>query len=109
MKARVKKGNSYAHIPEGSIVEVEASALDGELTPINNRAVISIDGVKGAFQAMAAGKMNVTVECSPLLGPLVMSTAKDIVAGKTVARRIIGKDGVYPMETAAKEFPSRQY
>jgi galactofuranose transport system substrate-binding protein len=26
-----------------------------------------------------------------------------------VARRIIGKDGVYPMETAAKEFPSRQY
>ena len=35
-----------------NIVEVEASALEGELTPINNRAVISIDGVRDKLRVL---------------------------------------------------------
>ena len=41
--------------------------------------IISIDGVRGAFEAMKAGKLNVTVECNPLLGPQLMQLAKDVV------------------------------
>ena len=33
-----------------------------------------------------AGKLNVSVECSPLLGPQLMSAVKDIKAGKTGAQ-----------------------
>jgi simple sugar transport system substrate-binding protein len=56
-----------------------------------------------------AGKLNVSVECSPLLGPQLMSAAKDVVAGKSVPKRIVTKEGIFPMEVAAKEFPSRKY
>ena len=109
LKAEGKKINVlYAHNDDMAIGAIQAIEEAG-LKPAKDILVVSVDGVKGAFEAMIAGKLNVSVECSPLLGPLVMATAKEIVGGKTVARRIIGKDGVYPMETAAKEFPSRQY
>ena len=71
--------------------------------------IISIDGVKGAFEAMIAGKLNVSVECSPLLGPQLMQAVKDIKAGKTLPKRIVTEEGIFPMEVAAKEFPSRKY
>jgi galactofuranose transport system substrate-binding protein len=58
---------------------------------------------------MIAGKLNVSVECSPLLGPQLMAAVKDIKAGKPVEKRIVTKEGIFPMETAAKEFPSRKY
>ena len=54
------------------------------MKPGKDIIIISIDGVKGAFEAMIAGKLNVTVECSPLLGPQLMQAVKDVVAGKTL-------------------------
>jgi simple sugar transport system substrate-binding protein len=109
LKAEGKKINVlYAHNDDMGIGAIQAIEEAG-LKPAKDILVISVDGVKGAFEAMIAGKLNVSVECSPLLGPLVMSTAKDIVAGKSVPKDIKGKDGIYPMETAAKEFPSRKY
>ena len=109
LKAEGKKINVlYAHNDDMGIGAIQAIEEAG-LKPAKDILIISVDGVKGAFEAMIAGKLNVTVECSPLLGPLVMSTAKDIMAGKAVPRNIQGKDGIYPMEIAAKEFPSRKY
>ncbi len=35
-----------------NIVEIEASALEGELTPVNNRAVVSIDGVRDKLRVL---------------------------------------------------------
>jgi simple sugar transport system substrate-binding protein len=58
---------------------------------------------------MIAGKLNVSVECSPLLGPQLMSAVKDIKAGKTLPKRIVTEEGIFPMEVAAKEFPKRKY
>jgi simple sugar transport system substrate-binding protein len=79
------------------------------LKPGKDILIISIDGVKGAFEAMMAGKLNVSVECSPLLGPQLMSAVKDLVAGKTLPKRIVTQEGVFPQEIAAKEFPNRKY
>jgi ABC-type sugar transport system substrate-binding protein len=70
---------------------------------------VSIDGVKGAFEAMIAGKLNVTVECNPLLGPQLMQIARDVVAGKPVPSASRRHEGVFPAEVAAKEFPNRKY
>jgi hypothetical protein len=41
-------------IPHGgpNIVEIEASPLDGELTQVNNRAVVSIDGVRDKLRVL---------------------------------------------------------
>jgi simple sugar transport system substrate-binding protein len=89
----------------GAIQAIEEAGLK----PGRDILIISIDGVKGAFQAMAAGKLNVTVECNPLLGPQLMAAARDVAAGKPVAKRITVAEGVFSAETAARELPNRKY
>ena len=79
------------------------------MKPAQDIIIISIDAVKGAFEAMMAGKLNVSVECSPLLGPQLMSAVADIKAGKTLPKRILTKEGIFPMEVAKAEFPNRKY
>ena len=109
LKAEGKKINVlFAHNDDMAIGAIQAIEEAG-LKPAKDIIIVSIDGVKGAFEAMMAGKLNVSVECSPLLGPQLMSAAKDVVAGKSVPKRIVTKEGIFPMEVAAKEFPSRKY
>ncbi|XXU30837.1 ABC transporter substrate-binding protein [Sorangium sp. So ce887] len=98
----------YAHNDDMAIGAIQAIEEAG-LRPGKDILVISIDAVKGAFEAMMAGKLNVTVECSPLLGPQLMSAVNDVVAGKTLPKRIVTEEGVFPMETAAQELPKRKY
>jgi simple sugar transport system substrate-binding protein len=38
-----------------------------------------------------------------------MKAVKDLKAGKTLPKRIVTEEGVFPQEVAAKEFPNRQY
>jgi simple sugar transport system substrate-binding protein len=109
LKAEGKKINVlFAHNDDMAIGAIQAIEEAG-LKPGKDILIVSIDGVKGAFQAMMAGKLNCSVECSPLLGPQLMAAVKDLVAGKTLPKRIVTKEGVFPMETAAKEFPNRKY
>lgn len=109
LKAEGKKINVlYAHNDDMAIGAIQAIEEAG-LKPAKDIVIISIDAVKGAFEAMIAGKLNVSVECSPLLGPQLMAAAKDIKAGKPVQKRIETKEGIFPMETAAQEFPKRKY
>ena len=109
LKAEGKKINVlYAHNDDMAIGAIQAIEEAG-LKPAKDIVIISIDAVKGAFEAMIAGKLNVSVECSPLLGPQLMQAVKDLKAGKTLPKRIVTQEGVFPMEVAAKEFPSRKY
>jgi galactofuranose transport system substrate-binding protein len=109
LKAEGKKINVlYAHNDDMAIGAIQAIEEAG-LKPAKDIIIISIDAVKGAFEAMMAGKLNVSVECSPLLGPQLMSAVKDLMAGKSLPKRIVTNESVFPMETAAKEFPNRKY
>ena len=109
LKAEGKKINVlYAHNDDMAIGAIQAIEEAG-LKPAKDITIISIDAVKGAFEAMIAGKLNVSVECSPLLGPQLMTAVKDLVGGKTIPKRIVTEEGIFPMEVAAKEFPKRKY
>jgi simple sugar transport system substrate-binding protein len=109
LKAEGKKINVlYAHNDDMAIGAIQAIEEAG-MKPGKDIIVISIDGVKGAFEAMIAGKLNVTVECNPLLGPQLMQLASDVVAKKPVPKRVVTQEGVFPAEVAAKEFPNRKY
>ena len=98
----------YSHNDDMAIGAIQAIEEAG-LKPGKDILIISVDGVKGAFEAMIAGKLNVTVECSPLLGPQLMSAVKDVVAGKALPKRIVTQESIYPMETAKDVFPTRKY
>ena len=109
LKAEGKKINVlFAHNDDMAIGAIQAIEEAG-MKPAKDITIISIDAVKGAFEAMIAGKLNVSVECSPLLGPQLMKAVKDLKAGKTLPKRIVTQEGVFPMEVAAKEFPTRKY
>jgi ABC-type sugar transport system substrate-binding protein len=98
----------YAHNDDMALGAIQAIEEAG-LKPGQDILVISIDGVKGAFQAMVAGKLNVTVECSPLLGPQLMQAVKDLKAGKTLPRRMVTEECVFTADAAARELPKRKY
>ena len=98
----------YAHNDDMAIGAIQAIEAAG-IKPGKDIIIVSIDAVKGAFEAMMAGKLNVSVECNPLLGPQLMSIVKDVKAGKQLPKRINTQEGIFPMETAAKEFPNRKY
>jgi galactofuranose transport system substrate-binding protein len=109
LKAEGKKINVlFAHNDDMAIGAIQAIEEAG-FKPGTDITIISIDGVKGAFEAMIAGKLNVTVECSPLLGPQLMAAVKEVVAGKPIPRRIVTEESVFPMETAAEILPTRKY
>jgi simple sugar transport system substrate-binding protein len=109
LKAEGKKINVlFAHNDDMAIGAIQAIEEAG-MKPGSDITIISIDGVKGAFEAMIAGKLNVTVECSPLLGPQLMAAVKDVVAGKTIPKRIVTEETVFPKETAAQILPTRKY
>ena len=89
----------------GAIQAIEAAGLQ----PGKDITIISIDGVKGIFQAMIDGKANCTVECNPLQGQLLMETAKKILKGEKVEKLVYVDEGIFPADVAAKTLPERKY
>ncbi|GAB2892252.1 ABC transporter substrate-binding protein [Paraburkholderia jirisanensis] len=98
----------YAHNDDMALGAIQAMEEAG-LKPGKDISVVSFDATKGGFEAMIAGKINVDVECSPLLGPQLMTAAKDLVAGKTLPKRITTEETVFPMSVAAQILPQRKY
>jgi galactofuranose transport system substrate-binding protein len=98
----------FAHNDDMAIGAIQAIEEAG-LKPGSDIIIVSIDAVRGAFEAMIAGKLNVSVECSPLLGPQLMAAVKDVAAGKPIPRRIVTEESVFPRETAAQVLPTRKY
>lgn len=98
----------YAHNDDMALGAIQAIEEAGK-KPGTDIKIITVDGIKEAFQAMAAKKINLIVECNPLLGPQLMEIAKKVKAGETVDKRIVTKEGVFTQEQAAEALPTRQY
>jgi len=109
LKAEGKKIDVlFAHNDDMAIGAIQAIEEFG-LKPGKDIIIVSIDAVRGAFEAMIEGKLNCTVECSPLLGPQLFDAVEDLMAGKTLPKRIVTNEGVFPQDVAAKELPNRKY
>jgi simple sugar transport system substrate-binding protein len=98
----------YAHNDDMAIGAIQAIEEAGK-KPGSEIKIASIDAVKGAFEAMIAGKLNVTIECNPLLGPQLMTSVTEVVAGRPIPKRIVVEEGVFTMDTAKQHIQSRTY
>jgi simple sugar transport system substrate-binding protein len=98
----------FAHNDDMAIGAIQAIEEAG-LKPGEDIRIVSIDGVRGAFEAMKAGKLNATVECNPMLGPQLAGLIRDVHAGRPVPRRVVVEEGVFTRDQAAAELPNRQY
>jgi len=89
-----------------NIVEVEAAPLEGELTPVNNRAVISIDGVRDKLRVLL-------VSGEPHAGErtwrnLLKSDASVDLVHFTILRPPEKQDGTPINELSLIAFPTRE-
>lgn len=98
----------YSHNDDMAIGAVEAIKEAG-LTPGSDIIIISVDGTRRAFEQMNAGNINAVVECNPLLGPLLMQAAKEIMAGRTLPKRIVPPEDIFTQELAGVEVDNRKY
>jgi galactofuranose transport system substrate-binding protein len=98
----------YAHNDDMALGAIQAIEEAGK-KPGQDIKVVSIDAVKGAFEAMVAGKLNCTVECNPLLGPAAFDAVEKALAGQTVPKKTIVKDQVFEQSQAKDVIASRKY
>lgn len=98
----------YAHNDGMALGAIQAIKEAG-LKPGKDIIIIGVDAVKGAFEAIVAGEMNCTVECSPLLGPQALQAVKDLRAGKKLPAKINTIEGLFDETNAAAALPTRQY
>jgi ABC-type sugar transport system substrate-binding protein len=98
----------YAHNDDEGLGAIEAIEAAG-LTPGKDIKIITVDAVHDGMQALADGKINFIVECSPLLGPQLMDLAKKVVAGDKVDPRIVTEETTFTQEQAKAALPDRKY
>ncbi len=98
----------FAHSDTMALGAIEAIEAAG-FKPGSDILVVSIEGSRKGLEAIVAGKLNVSVECSPLLGPQLMAMVRDVAAGKPVPRRVVTQESVFTRENAATELPNRAY
>ncbi len=98
----------YAHNDDMAIGAIQAIKEYGK-DPGKDIYLVSVDAVRDAFKAMVDGDLNVTVECTPLLGPKGYDALEAAWKGQTLPKWIKSDDQVFPMSVAKDVIDSRQY
>jgi hypothetical protein len=88
-----------------NIVEIEASPLDGELTQVNNRAVVSIDGVRDKLRVLVSGEPH---SGERTWRNLLKSDASVDLVHFTILRPPEKQDGTPINELSLIAFPTRE-
>jgi ribose transport system substrate-binding protein len=92
----------YAHNDEmalGAIVALKSAGKE----PGQDVKVISIDGTRGAVQAVADGTINGVVESNPRFGPIAFDTLESFLSGEPIPDSLIISDKEFTPENAADE------
>lgn len=76
----------------------------------NDYIIISFDGEAEAFKLMMdKAKLDLCVECNPLIGPNAKELVTKILAGEKINKKNYTDEGVYTADMAADELENRQY
>jgi ABC-type sugar transport system substrate-binding protein len=98
----------FAHNDDMAIGALRAIETAGH-TPGTDIRVVSVDGVRDAMTELVAGRMNYIVECSPLLGPQLMTLARRVHAGDPVPARVATEETAFDQNQARAALPDRRY
>ncbi len=98
----------YAHNDDMAIGAIQALEAAGR-APGKDVTVVSIDGMGFAFEAIRDGKLNCTVECNPLLGPMAFDAVEKALRGETLPKQLVQEDRLFDETNAAAELPNRKY
>jgi simple sugar transport system substrate-binding protein len=108
LKSQPKIDVLYAQNDDMGLGAIEAIQAAGKV-PGKDIKIITVDAVKDGMQALADGKINFIVECSPLLGPQLMDLAKKVKDGQTVPTRVLTEETTFDQAAAQAALPERKY
>jgi len=108
LKSNPKIDVVYAHNDDMGLGAIEAIEAAGKV-PGKDIKIITVDAVHDGMQALADGKINYIVECSPLLGDQLMDLAKKVVADESVPERVVTEETTFTQEQAKAALPQRKY
>ena len=90
----------------GAALAVEEAGL----TPGVDVKIATIDGTKGALEALAAGRLSFVAEYNPLFGATALDVVEKVLAGESVESYIIVPSLTFDSpEAAAEALPERQF
>lgn len=98
----------YAHNDDMGLGAIEAIEAANKV-PGKDIKIITVDAVKDGMTALAEGKINFIVECSPLLGKQLIEIVKTLNDGGTVEKRIVTEETTFTPEQAKEALPDRKY
>lgn len=98
----------FSHNDDMALGAIEAIEEFG-LRPGKDIIIISVDGTRKALEQLAAGKINLVVECNPLLGPNLIQAAIEVMQGRTLPKRIVPAESVFTEQMASREIANRKY
>jgi len=98
----------YAHNDDMALGAIQAIEEFG-LNPGVDIKIVSVDAAKVALQAIIDGKINVSVECNPLLGPQFFELALKVVNGVPVEKEVPSIETIFDINNAAEALPNRKY
>ena len=88
LKAHDKIDILLAHNDDMALGAIESIKAAG-IEPGKDIIIVGCDAPKTAFDAIIAGEMNATIECTPLYGPFVVDALKKLIAGEELGREVI--------------------
>jgi simple sugar transport system substrate-binding protein len=98
----------YAHNDDMALGAIQAIEEAG-MTPGKEITVVSVDGGKAALEAIAAGKLGCSVECSPRLGPQAFDAVEAAAAGKTLPKKQVVQDRLFDANNVKDVLANKDY
>lgn len=108
LKSQPKIDVVYAHNDDMGLGAIEAIEAAGKV-PGKDIKIITVDAVKDGMTALANGKINFIVECSPLLGKQLIEIITKLNNGETVQPRIVTEETTFTQDQAKEALPNRKY
>lgn len=84
-------------------------ALEENGKDAKDYTIITFDGQADVFKEMINGKVDLCVECNPLLGPDSAELVAKVLAGESVEKINYVEEGVFPAEVASEEIGNRTF
>ncbi len=98
----------FSHNDGMTLGAIEALKEAG-LRPGVDVIIISVDGEQAAIDKMKEGEINCVVECTPMMGPLVMDLVKKLAAGETIPRFNYNDEKVFTQFDDLDSLPPRGF
>ncbi len=99
----------YSHNDSMTLGAMETIKAAG-LTPGKDIIIITVDGEQKAIDLLKEGEINCVVECTPMLGDVVMDLAKKLASGQAIDRVAYSRETVFTeFDTDLDSLPERGY